>query len=453
MDAETPPPNPLKNPPQDQRQDSHPDLQQDSPHDRHQAAQTIGELHLWDATFDAQTRTADIEQHFLADHALPACIVAHCGSLMGLLSRHGLLAELSKPMRRDIYIKRPVGQLAPAMEMRPLRLPGETPVAAAVEAALSRAERQYEPILVETPAGLRILEVDLLMRVQSRLLEDALIQKDALIDEVQRTANELRDTLGDLRQARDRLVQSEKMAALGQLVAGVAHEINTPIGVALTAATHLGERTGEFRHAFAENRMKRSDLQSYVDLAVESAELLRYNIQRAAQLIQSFKQVAVDQTSEQARSFDLQEFMEQLLASLSPEARKSGQTLTLQCDSGIQMDTFPGPLAQVLSNLVGNALAHAYERGSGGVIALAARQEGEGAVLTVSDFGAGIPPDILPKIYDPFFTTKRGAGGTGLGLNIVFNIVTDTLKGHIDCQSRVGEGACFTVRMPRRTPR
>jgi signal transduction histidine kinase len=141
------------------------------------------------------------------------------------------------------------------------------------------------------------------------------------------------------------------------------------------------------------------------------------------------------------------------MASLSPEVRKAGHTLTLDCPEGIQLDTFPGPLAQVLSNLVSNAIGHAYDRGRGGTIALAAQQAGSDVILTVTDFGRGIPPEIMPKIYDPFFTTKRGSGGTGLGLNIVFNIVTDTLRGRIECQSSVGVGTCFTVRMPRYTTR
>jgi signal transduction histidine kinase len=334
-----------------------------------------------------------------------------------------------------------------------LILPATTTVAAAVSAALSRpGEQSYEPVLVENGDIPGILTVDVLMRVQSSLLEKTISEKDILIEEVQLTANELRTALEDLERARDRLVQSEKMAALGQLVAGVAHEINTPIGVALTAATHLGERTGEFRQIFAENKMKRSDLQGYMDLAQESAELLRYNIQRAARLIQSFKQVAVDQTSEQHRSFELRSYLEQLIASLAPEVRKAGQTLTLVCPEGIELNSYPGALAQVLSNLVANSIAHAYAHGVTGVIALAASEDGTNVVLTVTDNGRGIEPENLSKIYDPFFTTKRGSGGTGLGLHIVFNIVTETLGGSIDCRSTPGLGTTFTVTIPMHIP-
>jgi signal transduction histidine kinase len=418
-----------------------------------QAALTVGELPLWHMSFDRHTRTGEIEQCFLADRDLPACIISADGKLFGSLSRRHLMAELSKPMGREVFIKRPVEIMTAAIDPNPLVLPAATTVAAAVEAALSRPDdRSFEPVIIDAGDTAGILSVDVLMRVQSSQLEHALIAKDELLDEVQRSADDLRAALEKLGQARDRLVQSEKMAALGQLVAGVAHEINTPIGVALTATTHLNERTGEFRQSFLENRMKRSDLQAYIDLATESSELLRYNIQRASQLIQSFKQVAVDQTSEQHRRFDLKAYLEQLAASLAPEVRKAGHSLVVNCEPDILVLSYPGPLAQVLSNLVSNAILHAYERGDSGTITLSCAANGSDLVLTVADHGRGISPENLSHIYDPFFTTRRGSGGTGLGLNIVFNIVTDTLKGRIDCQSELGAGTVFTVTMPLQLP-
>jgi signal transduction histidine kinase len=339
------------------------------------------------------------------------------------------------------------------MDSEPLILQAGTSISAAVEMALSRPDGfAYEPVLVQVDASLRVLAVDVLMRVQSALLEHTIRAKDDLLDQVQRTADELRQALENLEQTQGRLVQSEKMAALGQLVAGVAHEINTPIGVSLTATTHLAERTKEFRVLFSENRMKRSDLQGYVELAGETADLMRYNIQRAAQLIQSFKQVAVDQASEQHRSFELKTYLEQLIASLTPEVRKSGHALTMTCGDGIVLNSYPGPLAQVLSNLVANAIAHAFDPGSGGKIALTAVATGRDVVLTVSDDGRGIPAEHMPRIYDPFFTTRRGSGGSGLGLHIVFNIVTETLRGRITCQSVPGAGTSFTVTVPADIP-
>ncbi len=421
---------------------------------QHPVAATVGELPMWEAIIDAHARTAEVEQYFLADRDLPACAVRVDGRILGVLSRKNLMAELSKPLGREIYIKRPVSQLLAAIDTEPLILSPETTIAEAVGHALSRqGERSYEPVLVDRGAAIPgVLEVNTLMRVQASLLEQAVLAKDGLIQQVQRTADDLRDALDTLEQARDRLVQSEKMAALGQLVAGVAHEINTPIGVALTAVTHLGERTGQFIQLFTENRMKRSDLQTYVDTARESADLLRYNIQRAAQLIQSFKQVAVDQASEQYRSFELRSYLEDLIASLAPEVRKAGHSLTMECAEGIRLTTYPGALAQVLSNLVANAIVHAYDRGTAGIIALAAVQQGSAVALTVSDNGRGIEPENLARIYDPFFTTKRGEGGSGLGLHIVFNIVTERLRGRIACQSTPGIGTSFIATIPMQIP-
>jgi signal transduction histidine kinase len=411
---------------------------------------SVGDLQLWDATIEIDQPTRVVEVMFADEVRLPAVIVTQRGAPLGLLSRKVLLSALSRPLGRDIYIKRPIREMQDEMDRDPLILDHDIPIAAAVDRALSRPPASaYEPVLVASPSRAhRILAIDLLLRVQSALLGTAIAAKDKLIDEVQRTAAELRHTLDVLEEARDRLVRSEKMAALGQLVAGVAHEINTPIGVALTSATHLGERTEEFTRNFQEGRMKRTDLQSYVDLAAQSTNLLRFNIQRAAQLIQSFKQVAVDQVSEQRRAFDVKDYLEQLTASLRPEARKLGHTIMLDCSEGIEMASYPGALGQAISNLIANAMVHAYPEGTAGQILVTARRDGDQVTIAVSDTGMGIAEENLARIYDPFFTTRRGAGGSGLGLHIVFNIVTENLHGHIDCTSIVSKGTTFTITAP-----
>ncbi len=412
---------------------------------------TVGDLRLWDASIDTNQLTIVAEQMLNSDPELPGVVVRHMGHLVALMSRKTLFGQLSRPLGRDIYLNRPVSEMLGTLERHPLTLPHEMSVAAAVENALSRPTALvYEPVLVRTPGQPhRILAVDLLLRVQSALLDSAIRAKDELLAEVQRTAAELRTTLVQFEQARDRLVQSEKMVALGQLVAGVAHEINTPIGVALTAATHLSERTQEFDKLVTEGQLRRSDLSAYTSVARQSTELLRFNIQRAAQLIQSFKQVAVDQASEQMRDFELSDYLEQLVTSLRPEARKLGHNLAVTCPEGIAMTAYPGALAQVLSNLISNALMHAYAPGTAGNLRVQVRDQGSTVAIMVEDDGAGIPAENLSRIYDPFFTTKRGSGGSGLGLHIVFNIVHETLKGEITCRSNQDEGTVFTVTLPR----
>jgi signal transduction histidine kinase len=300
---------------------------------------------------------------------------------------------------------------------------------------------------------LTLVQIDTLLRAQARILEIANREKDALIAEIIRSENELRLALSRLREAQDRLVQSEKMASLGRLVAGIAHEINTPIGVVLTAVSSLGERARAVAQAFETKTLTRSALQRYLILARDTAELIVTNIDRASVLIQSFKQVAVDQTGEPQRNFDLATFLQQLIRSLVPDLRKAGHPVTLDCPQGIVMDSFPGALGRVVTNLVNNAAIHAYDEGDGGAITVSGKPlPNERVSITVADTGRGIPPEIRQKIYDPFFTTRRGSGGSGLGLHIVFNLVTEQLMGDIDCDSTIGEGTRFTVSIPRVIP-
>ncbi|MBV8169457.1 MAG: ATP-binding protein [Alphaproteobacteria bacterium] len=198
--------------------------------------------------------------------------------------------------------------------------------------------------------------------------------------------------------------------------------------------------------------MKRSDLQAYTGAALESAQLVNANIFRAAQLIQSFKRVAADQASEQRRSFELKEYLNEVLISLHPELKKRPHAVALACPDQIILNSYPGALSQIVTNLMMNAVLHAFEPDTAGRIELKAKQRGELIKLRVTDDGRGIPPDVLPKIFDPFFTTRRGEGGTGLGLHIIFNLIEKTLKGRIRCDSEVGRGTCFTVTFPAVTP-
>jgi PAS domain S-box-containing protein len=256
-----------------------------------------------------------------------------------------------------------------------------------------------------------------------------------------------------LRQAQHDLIQAEKMASLGSLVAGVAHEINTPLGNTLTASSHLADKVADFSTLIDENRLRRADLVAFVGLLTETTRLMVANCERAAELVQSFKQVAVDQTSGERRRFDLKGYIEEVLLSLRPRLRKTGHQISVECPEMLDVDGYPGALSQLLTNFLLNSLMHAYEPGEAGRIAIRVRVLDDDFVeLTYSDDGKGIPQNLLSRIYDPFFTTRRGTGGSGLGLHIVFNLVTGTLRGQIAVQSEPGHGTTFKIRFPRYTP-
>jgi signal transduction histidine kinase len=259
---------------------------------------------------------------------------------------------------------------------------------------------------------------------------------------------DLKVAMERLQLTQNQLIQSEKLVALGGLVAGVSHEINTPVGVSVTAASHLKEKTEEILSAFSNSLMKKSDLEKYLGLANESTEVILSNLRRASELIKSFKQVAVDQSDEQKRNFKVKEYIEQVLLSLKPKLKKTNISIGINCDEELQINSYAGALSQIVTNLVMNSLIHAFEDGQEGTIIFDIEMQGSNIIFTYSDNGKGISKDIIGKIFDPFFTTKRGQGGTGLGLNIVYNIVTQTLGGAIECKSKVGLGTAFNISFP-----
>jgi len=256
----------------------------------------------------------------------------------------------------------------------------------------------------------------------------------------------------DLQAAQASLVQSEKLAGLGGMVAGIAHEINTPVGIVLTSASVLQLETTQLRKAVADGVVRKSDIAAYLELADECSRLILGNADRAAHLIQSFKQVAVDQTSEQRREFGLKEYLDELMTSLHPSLRKAHTEVTVECQGEVLMDSYPGLLAQVITNLTMNAITHAFAKGDGGHIRIVVTPSPGVVAIEFRDDGRGIAEENLGKIFDPFFTTRRGQGGTGLGLNIVFNIVTKQLGGSIAVQNNADRGAAFLMSFPLVTP-
>jgi signal transduction histidine kinase len=253
-----------------------------------------------------------------------------------------------------------------------------------------------------------------------------------------------------LREAQAQLVQNEKLASLGALVAGVAHEINTPIGVGVTAASTLQANATQLRQLYTQGTLRRSELERFVALADEASHIILKNLQRGAELIHSFKQVAVDQSSGERRRFSLKAYLDEVLLSLRPQLKKTPFRVEVDCPDGVVLDSFPGALAQIVTNLVTNSMIHGFDGRDHGLIQIEARAERDWVTLRYRDDGRGIPHEHLSRIYDPFFTTRRGSGGSGLGLHIVYNLVAQLLGGTIEVTSNPGQGTEFLIRIPVR---
>ena len=287
-------------------------------------------------------------------------------------------------------------------------------------------------------------------------LEELVAERTAALtqakEQSEQVNRELAAALENLSITQEELVRRDKLAALGALVAGIAHELNTPIGNGLVVATTMAERTRELQASFLDG-LRRSELGAYLAQASEADAIMLRNLQRAADLVSSFKQIAVDRASSQRRHFLLRQFVAELMLPLSTPLKAASLTLTQDVPEDLAMDSYPGPLGQVLSNLLENCLRHAFDGRSGGSIAVSARasDDGQGIVLSVADTGVGISADDLTHVFDPFFTTKLGSGGSGLGLHVAHNIVTGVLGGHIDASSSPA-GTTFTLLLPAVAP-
>ena len=296
-----------------------------------------------------------------------------------------------------------------------------------------------------TPERLALLEV--LSGQMAISLENARLYAH-LEEKVAERTRELSDALQDVQTMQHQMVESEKLAALGGLVAGMAHEINTPVGIAVTAASHLVDQTDKLRAAWHAGSMKRSTLDQFIAGVEDASGLILTNLERSNELVQSFKQVAVDQSSEARRTFAVHEYLEDIIRSLRPSLKRAPHQFDIECDTGLSITSYPGALAQVVTNLVVNSVVHGYDDGVTGRIRLAATAQDGGIRLRYSDDGRGIPDDVRQRIFDPFFTTRRTQGGSGLGLHIVYNLVTQRLGGTIAVESAPGEGTQFTVDIP-----
>ena len=269
--------------------------------------------------------------------------------------------------------------------------------------------------------------------------------KDAL--EEQNAA--LNSALVALKDAQGELVRQEKLASLGRLVAGVAHEINTPLGICVTATSHLVQELKLTKEDLAAGTLNEEGLNEFFDIVDQSLRIMTTNTQRAAALVRSFKQVAVDQSSDDIRSFNLRKYVDEVLLSLQPKLKGKPVRIEIDCPPDITLDSFPGAVSQILTNMVMNSLVHGFDEGRGGTIKIVGQLEGDHVRFDYSDDGAGMDGETLGQLFDPFFTTKRGSGGSGLGAHILYNLVTGALGGTVKVDSAPGQGLQYKLRFPQ----
>jgi signal transduction histidine kinase len=312
--------------------------------------------------------------------------------------------------------------------------------------------QSYDPTILYTKT-----ELDLLAFIASHVaVAIARMQADRAIrkakDSLENQNAALNQALHQLQEAQSELVRQEKLASLGQMVAGVAHEINTPLGICVTATSHLVQELKLTKEELAAGEMTEDSLNAFFDVVDQSLRIMTTNTQRAASLVRSFKQVAVDQSSDNIRNFNLCKYVGEILLSLQPKLKGRPVKVSVDCPADLEVDSFPGAVSQILTNMVVNSLVHGFERDQPGNITIRARLEEDDMVaFEYGDDGAGMDADTLDKLFDPFFTTKRGSGGSGLGAHILYNLVTGSLGGSLRAESSPGKGLQYHLRFPRKT--
>jgi len=260
--------------------------------------------------------------------------------------------------------------------------------------------------------------------------------------------DDLTDAMLKLKRTQNKLLEADKMASLGGLVTGIAHEINTPVGIVLTAISNLQEEHRKIETLFKQNKVTKANMESFLLISAESCSLSLINIERAAELVSSFKQVAVDQTSEECRSFLLADYLQTSLWSLRARLKENKHKIEIECDDDLFIISYPGAISQIMSNLITNSLIHAYDSDQQGLIKIVIEQQENTLHIKYRDDGRGLSPEGMDKIFEPFYTTKRGSGGSGLGAHIVYNLVTQRLKGEISVDKSLAKGLGFNIYIP-----
>lgn len=300
---------------------------------------------------------------------------------------------------------------------------------------LNRTKKHIETIVDEHQHALS----------KNKALEERLSSRT---DALKESNQELLSTLEKLHKFQGQLVETEKMASLGDMVAGIAHEVNTPIGLGVTASSLLADKLTEIKAAFDNKTLKSSQLKKFLNDGEENISIIFRNLERAAKLISSFKKVAVDQSSAESRTFNVCELLDEVLLTLSAKIESAKVTIAVDCPAHLFITSKPGAINQILINLILNSIYHAFEDIEGGTITINIMNLSDQLHINYSDDGSGIDESIKTKIFDPFTTTKRGSGGSGLGMHLVYNLVTQALDGHISFENNTEKGVSFDIAFP-----
>ncbi|MBD8525760.1 ATP-binding protein [Pseudomarimonas arenosa] len=333
------------------------------------------------------------------------------------------------------------------LQLTPLPAAGRNEFAPII-AALNEVYQEVEAYTLRLDTARRELEEgqDEIYRLNATL-EAKVEERTAELE----TRNEqLRSTISELRAAQAQLVEAEKHLALNRLVTGVAHEINSPLGVAVTAQSLLDFKLREFRRHFEQQPLRRSELEEFLRICDETVLLLGNNLSRVADQVRSFRQISLDQSRELRRRFDVADYLRDVLLSLSGQLKQGGHEAELDCPEALVIDSYPGALSQIVTQLIGNSLLHGFQGQMQGRIRIGVRSLEDGGIeLSYRDNGVGIPPEHLSQVFDPFFTTRRHEGSSGLGLHLIYTLVTRRLQGQVQCESRPGHGVRFVFVLPR----
>lgn len=393
---------------------------------------TLGSLSSHDACIVEHALGRELQHRFAEQPELPGLVIISPDNVpRGMVSRRRFMEIFSKPYRNEIYSERTASTLLKELGGEPLVFEADMLIDDAAQAIARRAPEDFsEPVVLRSrDAALRVID--------SQVLLSALAQGYAT-------------QYRELQMAQTVIVENEKLASLGRLVAGIAHEINTPLGIGITAVSAILDQEAKLTERISGGAIKRSEITRSLEDIHRLGEAAQRTLDHAADLVRSFKQVAADQTSELCRTFDLCEELRHIANSLQASAHKAGVSLRLMEGDAIEMHSYPGAITQVTTNLVLNALLHAFEGRTECEVVIEYGPGITGEVeIAVSDNGNGIAPEQLERIFEPFYTTKRGNGGTGLGLSIVHNIARATLGGSINVHSSPGNGTRFSLLIPR----